>query len=102
MYAFLVFVALALGLSVLSDVIHEGNPVKIPDALRHTVTVLLSIGVAWALDYSVFSAFGQELRTSWMNPVATGVVLVGAGEFMRALPPGRVLNISTGSRSRPA
>src|SRR3954447_11693481 len=102
MYAFLVFVALALGLSVLSDVIDEVNPVTMPDELRHTVTVLIAIGVAWALDYSVFSAFGQELRTSWMNPVATGVVLVGAGEFMRALATGMVLNISTGSPSKPA
>lgn len=102
MYAFLVFVALALGLSVLADVIHELNPVKIPDALRHTVTVLIAIGVAWALDYSVFRAFGQDLRTSWMNPVATGVVLVGAGEFMRALATGMGLNISIGSRGKTA
>ena len=102
MYAFLVFVALALGLSVLSDVIHEVNPVKIPDALRHTVTVVIAIGVCWAIDYSVFREFGQGLRTSWMNPVATGVVLVGAGEFMRALASGLGLNISIGNRGRTA
>jgi hypothetical protein len=102
MYAFLVFVALSLGLLVLADVIHELNPVKIPNALRHTVTVLIAIGVAWALDYSVFTAFGQDLRSSWMNPVATGVVLVGAGEFMRALASGLGLNISIGSRGRTA
>jgi hypothetical protein len=64
--------------------------------------VLIAIGVAWALDYSVFQAFGQDLRTSWMNPVATGVVLVGAGEFMRALATGMGLNISIGSRGKTA
>jgi hypothetical protein len=96
MYQLMVFVVLALGLAVLADVLHELNPVKIPDALRHTSTVLIAIGVAWALDYSVFEQFGQTLRTSWLNPVATGIALVGGGEFLRALVGNLGLNISIG------
>jgi hypothetical protein len=96
MYALMVFVVLALGLAVLADVLHEINPVKIPDALRHTATVLIAIGVAWALDYSVFEQFGQPLRTSWLNPVATGVALVGGAEFIRAVVGSLGINISFG------
>ena len=96
MYQLMVFVVLALGLAVLSDVLNELVPVKVPDALRHTTAVLVAIGVAWALDYSVFEQFGQELRTSWMNPVATGIALIGGGEFLRALVGNLGLNISFG------
>jgi hypothetical protein len=96
MYALMVFVVLALGLAVLADVLHEVIPVKIPDALRHTSTVLIAMGVAWALDYSVFEQFGQPLRTEWLNPVATGIALIGGGEFLRALVGSLGLNISIG------
>jgi hypothetical protein len=102
MYALMVFVVLALGLAVLADVLHEVLPVKLPDALRHTTTVLVAIGVCWAIDYSVFEAFGQSLRTSWMNPVATGIALVGGAEFLRALVGSLGLNISIGGRGKTA
>jgi hypothetical protein len=64
------------------------------------VTVGVAILAAWAIDYSVFRAFGQSLRAEWMNPVATGVVLVGAGEFLRALAGSLGISISLGSRDR--
>jgi hypothetical protein len=99
MHEFIVFAVLALGIAVLGDVLAEIVPVKVPDALRHTVTLLIAMGVAWALDYSVFSAYGQELRTSWMNPVATGLALVGAGEFLRAVANSLGINLQIGSRS---
>jgi len=100
MYAFVVFVGLALALAVVSGVLDEILPIKAPRALSTTVTVGVAILVAWALDYSVFRAFGQDLRADWMNPVATGVVLVGAGEFLRALAANLGINISIGSRDR--
>ena len=77
MYAFVVFAGLALALAVVGDVLNEILPVKAPKALTHSVAVGVAILVSWALDYSVFTAFGQTLRSDWMNPVATGVVLVG-------------------------
>jgi hypothetical protein len=103
MYAFVVFVGLALALAVIGEVLDEILPVKAPKALTTTVTVGVAILVAWALDYSVFRAFGQPLRADWMNPVATGVVLVGMGEFIRAVVSNLGLNISIGSnRSKTA
>ena len=103
MYAFVVFVGLALALAVVGDVLDEVLPVKAPKALTHTLTVGVAILVAWALDYSVFRAFGQPLRESWMNPVATGIVLVGMAQFISAVVSNLGLNISIGSsRSKAA
>ena len=85
MYAFVVFLGLALGLTVVMQVIDEIVPIKFPNAVTRTLTVALAAGFAWALDYSVFTAFGQSLREQWMHPVATGLVLVGGGEFIRSI-----------------
>ena len=100
MHDLMVFVVLALGLAVLADVLNEVIPVKVPDALRHTFTALVAIGVCWALDYSVFEQFGQPLRWEWLNPVATGIALLGSAEFMRAVAGNLGLNISIGGRSK--
>jgi len=89
MYAFVVFLGLALALTVVLQVLDELLPIKAGlvggAALTRTVGVALAAGMAWALDYSVFTAFGQELRAEWMHPVATGLVLVGGGEFARSV-----------------
>lgn len=85
MYAFVVFLGLALALTVVLQVLDELLPLKAPTALTRTVGVAIAVGLAWALDYSIFTAFGQELRAEWMHPVATGLVLVGGGEFVRGL-----------------
>jgi hypothetical protein len=102
MYAFVVFAGLALALAVVGEVLNEILPVKAPKALTHSVAVGVAILVSWALDYSVFTAFGQTLRADWMNPVATGVVLVGMGEFIRAVTANLGLSISIGGRSKAA
>jgi hypothetical protein len=102
MYAFVVFMGLALALAVIGEVLDEVLPIKAPKALTTTVTVGIAILAAWAIDYSVFRAFGQPLRAQWMNPVATGVVLVGAGEFLRALAGSLGISISLGGRSKTA
>jgi hypothetical protein len=85
MYAFVVFLGLALGLTVVMQVIDELLPVKAPAALTRTISVVLAAGFAWMLDYSVFTAFGTEFRAEWMHPVMTGLALVGGGEFVRSL-----------------
>ena len=100
MYAFVVFVGLALALAVVSEVLDELLPIKAPKALTRTVTVGVAILGAWAIDYSVFRAFGQPLRASWENPVVTGIVLVGAGEFLRAIAGNLGISISLGGRDR--
>ena len=100
MYAFVVFVGLALALAVVSQVLDEVLPVKAPKALTTTMTVAIAILGAWAIDYSVFTAFGQTLRADWQNPIVTGIVLVGAGEFLRAVAGGMGLSINIGRNDR--
>jgi hypothetical protein len=102
MYAFVVFVGLALALAVVGEVLNEVLPVKAPKALTTTLSVGIAILVAWALDYSVFRAFGQTLRADWMNPVATGIVLVGMGEAIRAFLSNVGLSLSIGGGSKTA
>ncbi len=85
MYAFLVLLGLALGLSVVHQVIDEILPFRAPAALGRTLTVAIGAGLAWMLDYSAFAAFGQDLRADWMHPLMTGLVLVALGEFVRSL-----------------
>jgi hypothetical protein len=102
MYAFVVFVGLALALAVVAEVLGEVLPVKFPKALTTTLSVGVAIGVSWALNWSVFRAFGQPLRSEWMNPVATGIVLVGMGEAIRAVIGNLGLSLSIGSHSKTA
>ncbi len=83
MYAFVILVGLGLGLGVAMGVLDELVPVKTPKALTRTVGALIGVGIAWGLDYSVFAAFGQELRAHWMHYVATGIVLVGFADVCR-------------------
>ena len=85
MYPFVVLMALALSLAVVHRTLDELVPIKAPAALARTITVLVAVGIAWLLDYSVFVSFGQELRDAWMHPVATGLVLVAFGEFSRSI-----------------
>lgn len=85
MYTFTIFIALTLALAVVHQTLDEVLPVRMPAALTRTVTVAIAALFAWGIDYSVFAAFGQPLRTEWMHPILTGVVLVGAGEFLRSI-----------------
>ena len=83
MYAFVILLGLGLGLGVAMEVIDELVPLKTPKALTRTVFAGLAMLVTWGLDYSVFAAFGQALRESWMHYVATGIVLVGFADVCR-------------------
>lgn len=85
MDSFLILIALALALTVLHRAATDLVPVHAPAVLTRTLAVALGAGLAWMLDYSVFSAFGQDLRAEWMHPVLTGLVLVAIGEFIRSL-----------------
>lgn len=85
MYAFVILIALALTLGVVHQTIDEIVPFKTPAALTRTVAVAIAAGLVWAIDYSVFTAFGQALRSEWMHPVFTGGVLVALGEVVRSV-----------------
>ena len=81
MYAFVILLGLGLGLGVAMEVMNEIVPVKTPKALTRTVFAAIAMLVAWGLDYSVFTAFGQELRESWQHYVASGIVLVAVADL---------------------
>jgi hypothetical protein len=84
-YAFVILLGLGLGLGVAMEVIDELVPLKTPKALTRTILAGLATLVAWGLDYSVFTAFGQELREPWMHFVASGIVLVAVADLATAL-----------------
>jgi hypothetical protein len=46
-------------------------------ALRIFLDLLLGLVVAWVADYSMFAGWGISLRSAWMGPVATGLVIGG-------------------------
>jgi hypothetical protein len=84
-YAFVILLGLGLGLGVAMEVVDELVPIKAPKALTRTLGAAIAMGAAWALDYSVFAAFGQELRVHWLHYVATGIVLVAVADLTREL-----------------
>ncbi|MFN2626042.1 MAG: hypothetical protein ABR520_08170, partial [Mycobacteriales bacterium] len=69
-------------LGVAMQVLTELSPVRTPKALTRTITAAIAIGVAYLLDYSVFEAFGQVLRSQWMHPVFTGIVLTAVADLV--------------------
>lgn len=85
MAAITIFIALTLALAVVHETLVEVLPVRMPTALARTGAVVVAALFAWGIDYSVFAAFGQELRMDWMHPVLTGVVLIATGEFVRSI-----------------
>ena len=46
-------------------------------ALRIFLDLALGLLVAWGADYSMFAGWGVSLRSSWMGPAATGLVIGG-------------------------
>jgi hypothetical protein len=84
-YPFVILLSLGLGLGVAMEVIDEVVPLKTPKALTRTILAGLAMLVAWGLDYSAFTAFGQALRETWMHYVATGIVLVAVADLATSL-----------------
>ena len=85
MYAFVILLGLGLGLGVAMEVIDELVPLKTPKALTRTIFAGIATLVVWGLDYSVFTAFGQDLRAEWMHWVASGIVLVAVADLTSQL-----------------
>jgi hypothetical protein len=75
MYHFAVVALFGLAILKFADLLVELVP-----SLGKTRTILtfaLAIGAMLAVDYSLFTGFGVELRESWMGTVGTGAI-VGA------------------------
>jgi hypothetical protein len=75
MTTFLAVALIALALKVAIQVIEELVPsLKTQQSI---VTVALSIGTAYALNYSLFNTLGVPLRNENVEKVVTGIALAG-------------------------
>jgi len=98
MYAFVVLVSLSLALAVVGELLDELLPVKVPNALKTTGTVLIAMGVAWGLDYSVFTAFHSMSEDNLRMQLAVPWVGV-CSDAASIAPVGRSLDSPTHPRA---
>jgi hypothetical protein len=75
MYVFATIVLLGLAVATFVDLV--GGYVNVRRPVRSLLAFLAGIGVAWVADLSMFAGFGIDLRTPWMEVVATGLVIGG-------------------------
>lgn len=76
MYEFAI-VAL-LGLAVYKTVDFLTGLTKMDEpAIRTLSTLGLGVVATWLLDYSVFAAWGVNIREAWMGPVFSGLIVGG-------------------------
>ena len=76
MYEFAIVVLLGIGLFKLVDMLNE----YVDLSKVHTLlTIILGVVVAWALDFSLFGAWGLEVRSETLGFVGTGLMIAGAG-----------------------
>ncbi len=76
MYEFAIVVLLGVGTFKLVDMLNE----YVDLSKIHTLfTIALGIAAAWALDFSLFSAWGIDVRSQEMGYVGTGLMIAAAG-----------------------
>ncbi len=76
MYEFAIVVLLGIGLFKLVDMINE----YVDLSKVHTIlTIISGVGVAWALDFSLFAQWGIGVRSELMSYVGTGLMIAAAG-----------------------
>lgn len=82
MYTFAIVVLLGLALFKVVDLIED----FVPSLARfHTIlTLALAIAGTVAMNYSMFSTYHVDLRTSWMGTWATGLIVAGTTSAWRA------------------
>jgi hypothetical protein len=73
MYHFAVVALLGLATLKLADLLLEMVPSL--GKTRTLLTFALAVAAMVAVDYSMFTGFGVELRESWMGTWATGIVV---------------------------
>jgi hypothetical protein len=85
MYQFAIVALLALATVKLVDVIVDFVPSAERGVVRSLLTFVVAIGGVWALDFSMFSGWGIELRNEDLALVATGLVVAGLTSAWRAV-----------------
>lgn len=75
MYEFATVALLGLAATKVVDFVRHVTDVT--RAVRLFLGFALGVGLAWAVDYSMFAGWDIGFRTSWMGPAATGLVIGG-------------------------
>ncbi len=75
MYQFAIVALLALAIVKLVDFIDGAVPAV--TGFRSVFTFVLGLGAVWALDYSLFEAFGVATRSRDMGIIMTGFIVAG-------------------------
>jgi len=75
MYVFAGIVLLGLVVARLVDLVQGFY--ELTRTMRLTIAMMLGVGIAWAVDYSLFASWGIAFREYWMEIVGTGFVLAG-------------------------
>ena len=76
MYEFAIVVLLGIGTFKLIDMLNEYVDLT---KVQTILTIALGVLVAWALDFSLFAAWGVDVRSDVLGYVGTGLMIAAAG-----------------------
>lgn len=76
MYEFAIVLLLGIGVFKLIDM---GNEYVDLSKVQSLLTIALGAVVAWALEFSLFSAWGIDVRSEALGYVGTGLMIAAAG-----------------------
>jgi len=82
MHDFAITVLLGLALFKIVDVVED----LVPGLTKYhaLITMALAVGGVYAINYSLFDAWGVSLREHWMGMWVTGFVVAGSTSVWRA------------------
>lgn len=85
MYQFAVVALLALATVKLVDFVVDFVPSDDRGVMRSLLTFVVAVGGVWALDYSMFTGWGIEIRNENLSLLATSLVVAGLTSAWRAI-----------------
>jgi hypothetical protein len=83
MHVFAMFVFFSLGVMAVS--MFGESLLNIAQELRAVVLVAIGIGLAWAVDFNVWSLWHLHARAPWVAVTLTGAFLGGGAYFWHAI-----------------
>ena len=83
MYHFAIVVLMSLALVKAVDFVVDQSAGF--ERMRSILTFIGGIGAMWAMDYSLFRAWGVEVTSDWMGVWATGFIVAGLTVVWRAV-----------------
>jgi hypothetical protein len=75
-YEFAIVVLLGVGSFKVIDMLSEYVDLS---KIHTLLTIALGVAVAWVLDFSLFAAWGIDVRSEALGYVGTGIMIAGAG-----------------------